>query len=458
MAREAHHRQQKPWITAECAFIVLALLASLVIPPPAVAQKKKKDARQEAQAPPPKPPVDTGKLVWPSPPDLARIKWMAQVSSQDDLTPPVPRAKKKKKKSWMDRLAGIAPLEEVEPRATALKKPFGVAADSKGRIYAADTGHSAVFVFDLEKKTSEILPAKLTMPIAVAVDDADRLFVVDSRQRQVSAFSPSWELEATFGQDHLERPVGVAIDNENRFLYVVDAQAHRLAVFDADTFAFLRYLGSPSDPLTAEPGTFSYPLSAAVDEEGNVFVADTMNDRVQIFDADGEFVQMFGKQGITPGTFMRAKGIAVDRDGHIYVTDAEFNNVQVFDREGQPLAVFGTRGTDPGQFSLVTGICIDARNRILVADQWKARVQVFRYVTDEEADAQRKAGGASRPTASPQARSLTPAPEGEFAGEKVLYRVGASPHAAQARSGQACRSSCSTQQVVQLTDHFFLED
>jgi DNA-binding beta-propeller fold protein YncE len=265
-------------------------------------------------------------------------------------------------------------------------------------------------------------------------------------------------LEAAFGQDKLERPVGVAIDNENRFLYVVDAQAHRLAVFDADTFAFLRYLGSPSDPLTAEPGTFAYPLSAAVDEEGNVFVADTMNDRVQMFDADGEFVQMFGRQGITPGTFMRAKGIAIDRDGHIYVTDAEFNNVQVFDQEGQPLAVFGTRGTDPGQFSLVTGICIDARNRILVADQWKARVQVFRYITDEEADAQRKVGGESRPTASPQARNLTPASAEESAGEKVLYRVDTSHHAAQARSGQACRSSCSGNKVVQLTDHFFLED
>jgi DNA-binding beta-propeller fold protein YncE len=456
MAQEAHHRQQKPCITAAFTFIVLALLASLIIPLPAGAQKKKKEAQQEAPAPPPLPPVDTSKLVWPSPPDLARIKWMAQVSSQDDLTPPVPKAKKKKKKkSWMDRLAGIAPVEEVEARATALKKPFGVAADSKGRIYAADTGHSAVFVFDLEKKTSEILPSKFTMPIAVAVDDADRLFVVDSRQRQVSALSPSWEVEATFGQDKLERPVGVAIDNENRFLYVVDAQAHRLAVFDADTFAFLRYLGSPSDPLTAEPGTFSYPLSAAVDEEGNVFVADTMNDRVQIFDADGEFVQMFGRQGITPGTFMRAKGIAVDRDGHIYVTDAEFNNVQVFDQEGQPLAVFGTRGTDPGQFSLVTGICIDARNRILVADQWKARVQVFRYVTDEEADAQRKPQtSAPRPASGPQATNFSSA-SAEVTG---LYRVGASRHVAQARSGQACRSSCSTQQVVQLTDHFSLED
>ena len=190
---------------------------------------------------------------------------------------------------------------------------------------------------------------------------------------------------------------GVALDNENRFLYVVDAQAHRLAVCDADTFAFLRFVGKPSDPLTAEAGTFSYPLGAAVDEDGNVFVTDTMNDRVQMFDADGEFVQMFGKQGILPGTFMRAKGIAIDRDGHVYVTDSEFNNVQIFDKEGQPLAVFGSRGTDPGQFSLVTGIYVDAQNRVLVADQWHARVQVFRYVTDQEASAPGKTADAPPP-------------------------------------------------------------
>lgn len=443
MARETSHGNPRSAEGLAIAFALLVLLTAVAAPPAWSEQKdkKKKDAQQE-QAAPAQPKVDTSKLVWPSPPDIARIKWVAQVRSQDDLTPPPPPEKKKKKRSWMDRLAGISIPDEKPVRATSLLKPFGVAADSKGRIYAADSGHGAVFVFDLEKKTTELVPSKFTLPMAVAVDDADRLFVVDSRQRLVSAFSPSWELEASFGQDKLERPVGLAIDNENRFLYVVDAQAHRLAVFDADTFAFLRFLGSPSDPLTAEPGTLSYPLSAAVDEDGNVFVTDTMNDRVQMFDADGEFVQMFGKQGVTPGTFMRAKGIAIDRDGHVYVTDAEFNNVQVFDKDGRPLAVFGTRGTEPGQFSLVTGICIDPQNRILVADQWHARVQVFRYITDEEAEAQRKPGDTRRPGSESQSENSSSPP----AGSAGLFHVGASHHVEQAGSRDACRSSCSEQQ------------
>ncbi len=393
------------WMTA--ASLSLAILCA----PAVQAQKQKADKKKKetAQAQPaPKPQVDTSKLVWPSPPDVARIQWLTQVSSQNDLTPPVP--KKKRKVSWMDRLAGISIPEEAEKKPLTLAKPFGVAADSKGRIYAADTGHAQVFVFDVGKKLVQILPGKFVMPMAVAVDDGDRVFVVDSKLHQVTSISVSWQVEGVFGAEQLERPVAAAIDDENRFLYVVDAKASRVAVFDADRFTFLRYLGKPSDPLDPAEGTFSTPLGAAVDGDGNVFVTDTLNDRVQMFDADGGFVQMFGKQGVAPGTFMRAKGIAVDSDGHIYVTDAEFSNVQVFDTEGRTLAVFGTRGTEPGQFSLITGIFIDKQNRILVADQWHPRVQVFRYFTDDEAEAAKKAKGQSA-TPQPEKAAENSAPQ-----------------------------------------------
>lgn len=390
------------------ALLLAALLLFVTLAGPAAGgdKKDKKQPAAPAAAPAAKK-VDTSALVWPSPPDVARIKWVTQVSGQDDLAPPPPE--KPKKKSWMDRLAGVSLPEETRKKNPSLAKPFGVAADSKGRIYAADTARSAVFVFDLESKKVVFLPGKFAVPIAVTLDDADRVFVVDTKLRQVSAFTPGWELEATFGEEQLERPVGIAVDNENRFLYVVDAKANRLAVYDADKFQFLRFLGQPSNPLDPQPGTFSIPLGVAVDADGNVYVTDTMNDRVQMFDADGNFVVMFGKQGVTPGTFMRAKGIAVDSDGHIFVTDAEFNNVQVFDKEGRTLGVFGTRGTEPGEFSLITGIYIDSKNLVYVTDQWKARVQVFRYVTDAEAQAESEARfNLQKQAGAPAAKSSAP--------------------------------------------------
>jgi len=68
-------------------------------------------------------------------------------------------------------------------------------------------------------------------------------------------------------------------------------------------------------------------------KEGNVYVTDTLNNRVEIFDADGKFISAFGKSGDGPGHFARPKGIAIDRDGHIWVVDAVQQRVQVFDTE-----------------------------------------------------------------------------------------------------------------------------
>ncbi len=122
--------------------------------------------------------------------------------------------------------------------------------------------------------------------------------------------------------------------------------------FDADTFKLLRKIGVAGKKHTlTDPGTFSLPTNVAVDKDGNVYVTDTLNNRVQIFDADGKFISMFGKNGDGPGYLARPKGIAVDGDGHIWVMDAVQQRVQVFNREGQLLIYFGEPGQWPGQFS-----------------------------------------------------------------------------------------------------------
>jgi DNA-binding beta-propeller fold protein YncE len=122
-----------------------------------------------------------------------------------------------------------------------------------------------------------------------------------------------------------------------------------------------------------------------VDSDGNLYVSDTYNNRIEIFDADGNFIRQFGKAGDRPGTFMRPKGIAVDVDGHVWVADAVQDRVQCFTPEGDLLIWMGGHGTLPGQFRTLAGLYIDKNNRIFTSEQFPGRVQMFRYFTDDEA-------------------------------------------------------------------------
>ena len=337
--------------------------------------------------------IDTSKLVWPLPPDVPRIKFVKEVYGEEP--PKVPEGQKapKKKQSWMDRVAGLQTTDSgaIKKQAThVLGKPYGIGVDSHGRIYVADSFVSAVFIFDLEKNETKLLrngdEARFGTIIGLTVDDADRVFVVDALSHRVAVFNKEWKLESYFGDSELEHPGGIAIDERNRFLYVADTGKDRIAVFDADTFKFLRAIGGPPKKLgDDDPGTLSKPSNVAVDKEGLIYISDTMNNRIQIFDADGQFVSMFGRSGDGPGFFARPKGVSIDTDGHIWVADAYQNRVQVYDKEGHLLAFFGVGGALPGQFGNPSGLFLDKANRVFVTEQLEGRLQIFQYVTDAQA-------------------------------------------------------------------------
>ena len=380
--------------------LALAVALAIALSGSAFAGKKK----EAAPVKPSEPVIDASKLVWPQPPDVARVKWEAQLRGETPQAENTPK-KNKKRSSWMDRLAGIETNDTtVAPPARMLAKPYGVAIDSQGRIYVADTYVGAVFIFDEKSGAVEFIrngkEARFKTIIGVAVDDDDRLFVTDAGLQQISVFDKTHKLVTVFGAEHVSRPTGIVIDHENRFVYVVDTLKNVVAVFDADSYKFLRNVGGPPQfEADDSPATFTTPTNVALDDDGNLYVADTLNNRIQIFDADGNFISMFGKPGDGPGTLARPKGIAVDSDRHIWVADAMQGRIQIFDREGHLLAFFGEPGKHPGQFGLPTGLCIDKQNRVVVSEQLKGRIQVFRYVTDAEAGAQKAqpkpaAGGA----------------------------------------------------------------
>jgi len=353
------------WIAA-----ILVVCAALQASDDKSAAKKKKDASKSAGTETP-----ATDLVWPLPPELPRIRWLAAYSDLTRVKNPVA-----KKAGWLDKVTGTKTIEE----RMELNKPYGITTDRRGRIYTADSAAKVVFIIDpeakvVEKRTGDAR-TPLVIPVGVAVDADDRLFVSDAALHSVILFSPSGQTLANIGSAALGRPGAIAIDRDRHRLYVPDAKESRIAVFDTVSLKFLNYIGSPSTPGKPEPGRFSSPTNVAVDRQGNLYVADTWNYRVQIFDVTGKFVRMFGTQGDSPGEFLRPKGIAVDSEGHIYVADAEFNCFQILSQQGRTLLAVGVLGTNPGQFLLLTGLYIDAKDRIYTTENYQGRVQVFQYI------------------------------------------------------------------------------
>jgi DNA-binding beta-propeller fold protein YncE len=371
----------------------MALAALLLVLPLLAGDKKKASSAQSAVKP--RIGFDISKIVWPNPPAIARIKFQ-DIFTGEKFNPSDFEKKNKPKQGWMDRVAGAKSLEETNRKLPyQYIRTYGIVVDSKGFIYAADQGVDAVFITDPKTKEVQFIrndhEAHFGLVNGLAIDDTDRLFVSDSKLHRVFVFNPKHQLETEFGAKDLIDPGGIAIDKENRFVYVVDTQRDQVLVFDADNYKLLRTIGTAGKKHSStEPGDFALPTHVAVDDEGDVYVTDTLNDRVEIFDADGNFLSTFGKIGDGPGHFERPKGIAIDGDGHIWVADAGQQRIKVFNREGRLLIYFGQPGNYPGQFAGLYDIYIDKQNRVFTTEQYPGRVQMFQYVSDAEFAAEQK--------------------------------------------------------------------
>lgn len=389
---------------------LLAMLLALALAVPTFAdgdKKKKKKADSSAhQKPAPKFEIDTAKLVWPSPPSIARVRYLNYFAGMKiDYTP----QPKKKKQGWMDRLAGTRPESEAfNPKdfPFQLLGPYGIAIDSKGLVYVADQKVGAVFIFNTATRDVRLIrngyEAHFGLINGLAIDDDDRLFLSDGKLHRVLIFDSEHQVTGQINEGLVD-PVGLAIDKQNRFLYVVDTQQDQVIVFDADSLKPLRRIGTGGkNHWLTTPGDFGAPSNVALDKEGNVYVTDTMNNRVEIFDPDGNFISQFGKHGDGPGYLARPKGIAVDCDGHIWIADSFQDRVQVFNREGQLLTYLGGHGHFPGQFEALIGIAIDKENRVFTTEQYPGRMQMFRYVTDAEAAAEKSRREAEQERTTPK--------------------------------------------------------
>ena len=318
-------------------------------------------------------------LAWPAPPEDARIVYVGQLATSADLKPP------------RKFLEGLGQAVFGKKEVATVLSPYAVCTDGGDRLFIADTAGQVVHVMNLKTRKYERWEAKerhrLTQPVGVAFDsDNARLLVADSVGQAIFAFDgATGQLRAALAQNVVQRPGGIAVERGTGRIMVADIHAHSVMVLSSDGQVIQR-LGQRG----AADGEFNYPTNVTIDSKGRLYVADSLNFRVQQFSqaAGGQFVftRQIGYHGDVPGSFSQPKGLAVDGDDHLYVVDSRFENVQIFDHEGRLLLYFGEEGQGPGQFWLPAGICIDGRNRVWVADTYNKRVQVFDYVPRAEVE------------------------------------------------------------------------
>ncbi len=171
------------------------------------------------------------------------------------------------------------------------------------------------------------------------------------------------------GEGEFQYPTGIAIGAGGN-IYVADTGNDRIQVFSSTGTYVTRWGGSGTGN-----GQFRGPRGIAVAANGNVYVADGSNDRIEVFNSSGTYITQWGSTGIGNGQFHGPSWVAVGEGGAVYVVDSD--RIQVFTGDGAYVFQWGGYGFGNGQFAIPSGVAAAASGNVLVADRQNNRIQVF---------------------------------------------------------------------------------
>lgn len=305
-------------------------------------------------------------LFWPLPPDPPRIKYVKSFSDSKEVLPP---------KGFFKKAISFFFGEDEKPK---LIHPYGLSVGAQGKIFITDTELQVVHLFDYSaqvyRQFFRIPGGRLTSPVGIAVDSEHNLYVSDSELGRIFQYKTSGAFVKVW-ETPFKRPTGIAIDQERKVLYVVDTAEHHVLVFNLNGEKVSEF-GKRGDG----EGEFNFPTHIAVNPgNGDVYVSDSMNFRIEQFTSQGKFIKQIGSSGYHIGNFSKLKGIAVDSRGLIYAVDGLYDTVQIFNEKGEFLLNFGKAGNHEGEFWLPAGIAV-FQDSIYVADSYNQRVQVFQLI------------------------------------------------------------------------------
>ncbi len=268
--------------------------------------------------------------------------------------------------------------------------PTGIAVSDEEEVFVSDSRNGRIQVFNYGGQFKRIIgsagdgPRQLGRPMNLDIFDG-ALYVADYWHDRIQVYG----LEGTFirsigssgsGPGQFNAPGGVAL-NARGEIYVADYYNQRVQHFSAEG-EFIRQFGN-TNTVGSGKGEFNYPTDVAVDSFDRVYVADGYNDRVQVFDASGEFLHKWGGPfaanifGPFNGWFATVTSLTVDLNGNVFVADFYNNRIQKFTADSHFLTSMGSKGDGDGQFNYAMSVAVAPNGIVFATDLSNNRILTF---------------------------------------------------------------------------------
>lgn len=262
--------------------------------------------------------------------------------------------------------------------------PWGVAmiSDTEMVVTASDC---IVHVYNIEGEEIDQVTSNFTRPYGIATDHRGHLWITDREAHMVQKFqrdegNGQFVKLFQFGSrginaGQFSHPRGIAVNPDNDHIYISDMKNNRIQIFAPDPTVptYRDQFGSPGKT----PGLFNLPAGLCFNREGRLVVCDDHNCRLQVFDAEGRFVETLGTTQAQKGLLCSPIGIAMDFHGRYVITEFGSHCVTFLSPQGDILNCVRSVGKGYGQFVHPRGIALDSAGYVYIADNENMRIARF---------------------------------------------------------------------------------
>ncbi len=259
-----------------------------------------------------------------------------------------------------------------------LRLPSDVDVDREGKIYILDGTADTVRVYDPRGQPLFTLGGReiLRQPLGIDVSADGDVLVADSGNHRVVLFPSGtktplfYELPSLPGEKKAD-PTDVVFGLHSRTFFTVDNDNHRVVAFDLKG-EILWSRGT----MGRNPEEFRFPFMLDIDHEGNIYIVEVINTRIQVLTPDGNHLRFIGDWGIEPGQFFRPKGISISQDGDLLISDSYLGVIQIFSHEGTYRGAVGDENGSVRKFTTPVGLTF-SEDRLFVIEMYANRLVVL---------------------------------------------------------------------------------